>query len=379
MNCPPIRGPTAILSFQPEAGSGSEVVLEELLNAWDGDRGDLLIVTPPGRVESAAHAAGFRTIHFPGDPGRSRDAAYNGRVFMGMAGGFPPVASVFAWTARAFPAAASFGRASGIPAGGTLHDNPMPSRISVSLRSPLKMWRYPVIWWEWQGIRRAANAFQRMVAVSRAVKGDCLKYGYRTPIQVIHNGIRDLKPKRARSEDGIVHVGFLGMGAGARTGARHVRAWVEATAPGMPLRWHLYGAISREDRKWVERGVTRGNVVAHGHTSREEIYGSLDILVHASTLFDSLPTVLIEAECAGIPCVASNLGGAGEIIEEGASGFLFDPGRPQEAWDGLNRLVRDRELRNRFGAHARAIYEERFQVKRMVSDYRKLFSELQDA
>lgn len=370
------QDPLAVLSFQPGAGSGSEVVLEELLRAWDGEQRDLLIVTPPGRVADAAGAGGFRVVLFRGDAKRSRDMAYNARVFIAQQSGIPPVRAVYAWTARAFPAAAEFARRRGIPASGTLHDNPKPSKISTSLRDPLRFWRYPSIWFEWQLARRAANTFSQLVAVSQAVADECRRYDYRIPIRVVRNGIHDLGAVRRVAGDGGIRAGFLGMGGGIRTGTRLVRQWVENVDEGMPFRWHLFGRILGEDRVWVDRAVARGRAVAHGHTARSELFGNLDLLVHASTLFDSLPTVLIEAACAGLPVVASRLGGASEIVEEGGTGFLFHPGRPDEGWQALGRLARDPGLRDRFGRRAREVYESSFPVSRMVSEYREVFSAL---
>lgn len=57
-----------------------------------------------------------------------------------------------------------------------------------------------------------------------------------------------------------------------------------------------------------------------------DIMRACDILVHASIWHDPFPTVILEGLASGNCIVASNLGGVPEIIEDGASGILYDPG-----------------------------------------------------
>lgn len=110
-----------------------------------------------------------------------------------------------------------------------------------------------------------------------------------------------------------------------------------------------------------------------GRQSRETIFSEIDILVHPSTTFDSLPTALIEAARAGIPCIASSLGGASEIVKEENSGFLFDSENPVEGLEKLKRLI-DLSLREQMGESARRVFEEQFHVERMAEEYRLILA-----
>jgi glycosyltransferase involved in cell wall biosynthesis len=58
----------------------------------------------------------------------------------------------------------------------------------------------------------------------------------------------------------------------------------------------------------------------------DAVFKKTDILVFTSVEFDGFPTVLLEAWQRGIPIVASNIGGVGEIIMEGDNGWLYPPG-----------------------------------------------------
>src|SRR2546422_11606114 len=89
-----------------------------------------------------------------------------------------------------------------------------------------------------------------------------------------------------------------------------------------------------------------------------------------TTLFRSpFPTVLLEAAAAGVPVVASALGGAGEIVVQGETGLLFDPATPEVGLAHLRRLVADPGARARLGAAARARFERLFRAERMAEGY----------
>ena len=81
---------------------------------------------------------------------------------------------------------------------------------------------------------------------------------------------------------------------------------------------------------------------------------------------EGLPLVVLEAMAAGVPVVASAVGGVPEAVQHGTSGFLVPPGDPVTLAHYLARLLANPALRQRMGAAARARYEARFTVDRMV-------------
>jgi len=68
-------------------------------------------------------------------------------------------------------------------------------------------------------------------------------------------------------------------------------------------------------------------------------------------------------------------GGAAEIIEDGSSGFLFDP---KNFFQGLEKLelLLDPQLRGQMGRNARQVFEERFRVERMAEEYWRTLARL---
>src|SRR5439155_1042723 len=66
------------------------------------------------------------------------------------------------------------------------------------------------------------------------------------------------------------------------------------------------------------------------------------------------PKALLEAMSAGVPCIASNVGGNRAIIEQGSTGLLFDVGDRQALADALARVLGDPASARALGERARA-------------------------
>ncbi|XXX76788.1 glycosyltransferase [Sorangium sp. So ce134] len=111
---------------------------------------------------------------------------------------------------------------------------------------------------------------------------------------------------------------------------------------------------------------TRGDVA--------ELLPAFDVFALAS-LTEGISLTLIEAAAAGLPIVATRVGGNPEIIEEGATGLLVSPGAP-ETLAGALEAVAVREDRAAMGARGRARVIERFGVDRMVRAYEDLYDEV---
>lgn len=75
---------------------------------------------------------------------------------------------------------------------------------------------------------------------------------------------------------------------------------------------------------------------------------------------DVLPTVIMEAMAAGLPCVSTRVAGVPEMIVENKTGFLTDERRPEAFANALEPLLRDAALAAEMGAAGQALARERF-------------------
>jgi glycosyltransferase involved in cell wall biosynthesis len=85
------------------------------------------------------------------------------------------------------------------------------------------------------------------------------------------------------------------------------------------------------------------------------------------TNWEGFPLSILEAMRAGLPVVASSVGGVGESVRDGETGYLVPRGDVELLRDRIGRLLASAELRARLGAHARLRYEQQFTLGHCVS------------
>jgi glycosyltransferase involved in cell wall biosynthesis len=88
---------------------------------------------------------------------------------------------------------------------------------------------------------------------------------------------------------------------------------------------------------------------------------------------EAFPNAVLEAMAAGLPIVASGVGGIVELIDEGVTGLLAAPGDAPALADRLCRLMNDPALASRLGDAARAKAHARYSFDRMVAAFESLY------
>ncbi len=105
-----------------------------------------------------------------------------------------------------------------------------------------------------------------------------------------------------------------------------------------------------------------------------ELLGIMDVFVLASYR-EGISNTILEAMASGLPVVATNTGGNGELVDNGATGALVPPADSDALADTLMRYVRDRTLREKHGEASRARAVTRFSIATMVNKYSSLYSQ----
>lgn len=107
----------------------------------------------------------------------------------------------------------------------------------------------------------------------------------------------------------------------------------------------------------------------------ERVLAALDVFV-LSSRSEGLSNTILEAMAAGLPVVATEVGGADELVDPGVTGLLVPPRDAAALADALEDLCRSRARRESFGARARSRVETDFSIRGMVTRYESLYLEL---
>lgn len=152
----------------------------------------------------------------------------------------------------------------------------------------------------------------------------------------------------------------------ARLGARGVDWRLEMVGDG-PLR----GELERLARALgIEPRIRFAGAVA-----TDEIPALLERvhLVVISSFMEGLPIVLMEAMAAGLPVVSTRVAGVTELVEEGVSGFLAQPGTVEELQGALERALAGRDRFEELGRAGRRRVERDFDIRRTAREMQDLF------
>ena len=102
---------------------------------------------------------------------------------------------------------------------------------------------------------------------------------------------------------------------------------------------------------------------------------AFDLAVLAS-LREGLPNSVMEAMAAATPVVATAVGGTGELITDGETGFLVSAGHCEALTKGIRRALADQYVSQEIGMRGRAFVLSRFGFQRMVAEVQGLYDRL---
>lgn len=102
-------------------------------------------------------------------------------------------------------------------------------------------------------------------------------------------------------------------------------------------------------------------------------YHSMDCFCLPS-LREGLPTSLIEAMACGLPCIASDIRGCNQLIENHVNGLLVTPGSHGSLTSAISRLITDQALSYSFSFNARKTALKDYDIRRVCLNTRSLIS-----
>jgi 1,2-diacylglycerol 3-alpha-glucosyltransferase len=121
------------------------------------------------------------------------------------------------------------------------------------------------------------------------------------------------------------------------------------------------GNLERESRETVKKKGLDAKVIFAGFVHddvKKDYYAAGDIFIYASKS-ETQGMILTEAMYAGLPIVAVRATGVENIVEDGRTGFLVSE-NIKEFQETMEKLIRDKDLRNKFSAEAKRIAREKY-------------------
>jgi glycosyltransferase involved in cell wall biosynthesis len=138
--------------------------------------------------------------------------------------------------------------------------------------------------------------------------------------------------------------------------------------PGIASRYAaecvLCGYSAVEDPYTIPKGIA-GLTVRPWTSHPELLLRAADIFVQPSHV-EGMSNALLEAMACGLPAVATGVGAAPQMIQDGVSGLLVPPGRPADLAGAAERLLADSGLRHSVGEMARDSSHGRYAISAVV-------------
>jgi glycosyltransferase involved in cell wall biosynthesis len=190
---------------------------------------------------------------------------------------------------------------------------------------------------------------------------------------VIRNAIDVTGAARARPEDEPATVVSVGRLKYPKDGATLLRA--AALLSDRDWRLEIVGdGPDREELEALRRALALGENVrfAGGRSDVPSLLAAAGVFV-LSSRSEGLPISVLEAMAAGLPVVASDVGGLREQVVDGETGLLVPAGDPERLADALRSLLDDAPRRAAMGAAGRARAEELFDLPRFRAAHLDLY------
>lgn len=125
----------------------------------------------------------------------------------------------------------------------------------------------------------------------------------------------------------------------------------------------------------AELGIAE-RVIFTGYQPDARAYYTVMDIFALSSVQEAFGLVLVEAMFAGLPVVATRVGGVPHIVAESETGLLVPPGDQARLAETLSTLIEDPELRRAMGERGHRRAHERFSSGRYVADVERLYQDL---
>jgi glycosyltransferase involved in cell wall biosynthesis len=241
--------------------------------------------------------------------------------------------------------------------------------------------------------RWSLTAAAKVLTVSLPFREELAAKGVaRERIEIVHNAIRPDwgtatpdGPTDLRAELGIAPDRNIILIVGRLSREKdHVTLLRAIHRLPSSLRPHLLVVGEGPERGRIEEAIREtaltGHVTLTGHQRSAEPYYRVANLAVLSSLSEGSPNALLEAMAAGVPVVATRVGGIPEIVTDEESALLVPPGDVDSMAEAMAKLLTDTSLAQRFVERGRALVLEKHapaeRAKRLAGIYQSVATRL---
>jgi glycosyltransferase involved in cell wall biosynthesis len=174
--------------------------------------------------------------------------------------------------------------------------------------------------------------------------------------------------------------GGFALFAGRLSSEKGIQTIIAADRLGhLPLPIHVVGDGPLRDE--VERACARpgSRLVYLGHKSRSEVIGQMKsaaVLLVPSVCYEGFPVVIVEALSFGLPIISARIGGLPDIVQDGHSGVLFEPGVPSALLEALRTFVGDTNRIEAMRQASRGQFERHYTEQKNYETLTEIYSEV---
>lgn len=204
----------------------------------------------------------------------------------------------------------------------------------------------------------------------------------RSKLDVVQNGV--LLPEResggsfekTHGNDGTQRLLFVGRLVDHKNLACLLRAFeiVAGKVPEAQLDIIGDGPLRQRHEKQAQELGIEGRVSFHGEQGDIVPYLASSSIFVMTSRREGLSNAIMEAMCAGLPVVASNVGGNPELVTHEASGLLFPPDDHETLAAMLQELLTDTAKRQLLAENARAAARHFNDPRRMTADMERIYA-----
>lgn len=227
--------------------------------------------------------------------------------------------------------------------------------------------------------------FSQLTAVSYEVASRHKEFlNWSDSVPVISNGVPPVEPdmnrrNRVRSELGCRDVDHLFLAVGNPRPEKGFEDLIDATQildNDKTLENNFMVAVAGKmadtpycrmlKKRAKHRGVEDRCRFIGFRSDMNALYAAADAFV-LSSRSEGLPMVVLESMMAGLPVIATRVGGVPDAVRE--HGLLVDPGQPAQIAEAMARLMKEKGLAGRLGKSGKAHAQKMYSVDRMVDEY----------